>query len=161
MMQSALTGPKQFTGKHMLAILVAFFGVVIAVNLLLAYYANSTWSGLVAANGYDASQSFNADERRARAQQAEGWTTRLTHQGDTITLVFTDRNAQPLSGLTISSSVGRPTTDVQDQKLSFHEASPGTYLANVRLATGIWDVNIDINGDGEQDYRKTYEIIVK
>jgi nitrogen fixation protein FixH len=36
-----------FTGYHMLAILVAFFGVIISVNLLMAYYANSSWSGLI------------------------------------------------------------------------------------------------------------------
>ena len=28
--------PKAFTGRHMLAIMVAFFGVIISVNLLMA-----------------------------------------------------------------------------------------------------------------------------
>lgn len=160
-MTMADTAPKQFTGRHMLMILIAFFGVVIAVNLLLAYYANSTWSGLVTANGYDASQSFNADERRARAQQAEGWTTKLSHADGVITLAFTGKSGEPLHNLNIVASVGRPTTDSQDQKLTFSETAPGTYTAPAKLATGIWDVMTDTTGDGEQNYRKTFEIIVK
>jgi nitrogen fixation protein FixH len=160
-MQMATAQPRQFTGKHMLAILISFFGVVIAVNVALAYLANSTWSGLVVANGYDASQSFNADQRRTRIQQAEGWTMKLSHQDGAVTLVFADKAAQPLRGLTIVSAVGRPTTDSQDQKLSFRETAPGTYAAPVKLASGIWDVNVEVTGDGEQNYRKTYEIIVK
>lgn len=160
-MPMAATQPKVFTGRHMLAILIAFFGVVIGVNIVLAYFANSTWSGLVVANGYDASQSFNADQRRTRAQQAEGWTMKLTHQDGVITVMFADKNAQPLRRLTIVSSAGRPTTDAQDQKLTFHETAPGTYVADAKLAPGIWDVNMDVTGDGEQNYRKIYEIIVK
>ncbi len=60
---------KPLTGWHVLAMLVAFFGVIIGVNLTMAYFANSTWSGLVVANGYVASQSFDKDLARARAQR--------------------------------------------------------------------------------------------
>ena len=37
----------EFTGAHMLAVMVAFFGTVIAVNLVLAVLARSSWTGLV------------------------------------------------------------------------------------------------------------------
>ena len=43
---------KQFTGKHMLASIIGFFAVIFGVNFTMAYLANSTWSGLVVANGY-------------------------------------------------------------------------------------------------------------
>ena len=38
---------KEFTGRHMTAILVGFFGVVIAVNLTMASYATGTFGGVV------------------------------------------------------------------------------------------------------------------
>lgn len=157
----AAAQPRQFTGRHMLVILIAFFGVVIGVNLALAWFANSTWSGLVVANGYDASQSFNADQRRTRAQQAEGWVTRLSHHDGTLTLVFAGKDGQPLRALYIVAGVGRPTTAAQDQKLAFIETAPGTYVAVAKLAPGIWNVSTDVTGDGEQNYRKTYALIVK
>jgi nitrogen fixation protein FixH len=43
-----MEGP--FTGRHMTAILVGFFGVVIAVNLLMARFATSTFGGIVVEN---------------------------------------------------------------------------------------------------------------
>lgn len=36
---------RQFTGKHALAVFVAAFGVIIAVNLVLAYSAVKTFPG--------------------------------------------------------------------------------------------------------------------
>ncbi|RWK14298.1 FixH family protein, partial [Mesorhizobium sp.] len=51
--------PRVFTGRHMLAIILAFFGVVIAVNLTMATLANTSWTGLVVENTYVASQQFN------------------------------------------------------------------------------------------------------
>jgi len=44
-----MTG-KPFTGRHMLAVLVGFFGVVIAVNFIMASYATSTFGGVVVEN---------------------------------------------------------------------------------------------------------------
>ena len=50
---------RPFTGRHMAMILVAFFGVVIVVNLIMARYASSTFGGIVVENSYVASQEFN------------------------------------------------------------------------------------------------------
>ena len=57
--------------------MVAFFGVVIAVNLLMAHYAVSTFSGTVVDNSYVASQEFNGWLGAARAQRALGWTVEV------------------------------------------------------------------------------------
>ncbi|MBX4975304.1 cation transporter, partial [Rhizobium lentis] len=56
-----------FTGLHMLLATSAFFAVVIAVNVTMAFYASSSWSGLVVENTYVASQEFN---RKAAAMKA-------------------------------------------------------------------------------------------
>ena len=95
-MRSA-TAPREFTGRHMLASILAFFGVIIAVNLTMAYFANSTWSGLVVANGYIASQSFDDDLAKARAQDAMGWTVEVSHETNRVKVSFADRSNAPLS----------------------------------------------------------------
>lgn len=50
---------RAFTGRHMLATILTFFGVVIAVNLTMATLASTSWTGLVVENTYVASQQFN------------------------------------------------------------------------------------------------------
>jgi len=56
-MKAFTTGP--FTGKHFAVIIVAFFAVVIGVNLFMATQASATFGGVVVENSYVASQEFN------------------------------------------------------------------------------------------------------
>ena len=66
---------RKLTGWHVLAIFTAAFGVIIGVNLTLAFNAVATFPGLETGNSYVASQSFDA---RRDAQQALGWTVTAT-----------------------------------------------------------------------------------
>jgi nitrogen fixation protein FixH len=50
---------KPFTGYHMAAILIGFFGIVIAVNIYMAKVAVGTFGGTVVDNSYVASQNYN------------------------------------------------------------------------------------------------------
>ena len=63
-------GTRQFTGKHMLAIMLGFFAVVLAANMTMVYFARHSWTGLVVENSYVASQQFNAKMAETRAQAA-------------------------------------------------------------------------------------------
>jgi nitrogen fixation protein FixH len=159
-MRSA-TAPREFTGRHMLASILAFFGVIIAVNLTMAYFANSTWSGLVVANGYIASQSFDDDLAKARAQDAMGWTVEVSHETNRVKVSFAGRSNAPLSGMTVTGMLRRPTTDRQDQALAFASEGAGLYMAEAALAKGVWDVEITAAGTGGETYRKTYRLFVK
>ena len=63
---------RNFNGWHMFAILCAFFGVVIAVNITMATYASTTFGGIVVENSYVASQEFNRWLDEAKAERALG-----------------------------------------------------------------------------------------
>ena len=152
---------KPLTGWHVLAMLLAFFGVIFAVNFTMAYLANSTWSGLVVANGYVASQSFDDDLAKARAQEALGWKVDFTSSGDRIRLTFADAAGQKIDGLSITGDLERTVTDRQDQKLSFSPMGAGAYSAPATLSPGVWEVKIDAQGNGVSDYRKIYRFVVK
>ena len=65
---------RRFTGYHMTAILLAFFGIVVAVNLVMATYATRTFGGVVVENSYVASQKYNGWLAEARRQKQLGWT---------------------------------------------------------------------------------------
>jgi nitrogen fixation protein FixH len=60
----------ELTGRHVFAITAGSFGIIIAVNLLLAWKAVSTFPGVEVASSYAAGIGFDA--RRA-AQVALGW----------------------------------------------------------------------------------------
>jgi nitrogen fixation protein FixH len=153
---------KHLTGWHVLAMLVAFFGVIIGVNLTMAYFANSTWSGLVVANGFVASQSFDKDLAKSRAQAALGWTVDLKHDANSISLSLTDKDGTPIDGLTITGDLERTVTDAEDQALTFTNLGGGIYSAPATLAPGLWEVELDARGNAAiSDYRKIIRFTVK
>jgi nitrogen fixation protein FixH len=59
---------REFTGRHMLMIMLAFFGVIITVNVVMARFAMTSWTGLVVENSYVASQQFNEKMMAVRTQ---------------------------------------------------------------------------------------------
>ena len=155
------TSPKPITGKHVLVSLIAFFGVIITVNLTMAYLANSTWSGLIVKNGYVASQSFDKDLARSKAQDAMGWTVDMTHTMDRVRFTFTDQAASKIEGLRITGQLERPTTDRDDQSLTFSSIGAGVYTSPAKLAPGIWELELEAKGKDAFSYRKIFRFMVQ
>lgn len=152
---------KPLTGWHVLAMLVAFFGVIIGVNLTMAWFANTTWSGLVVANGYVASQSYDKDLARARAQEALGWKVGFSFGEDRLRLTFEDKDGRKIDSLAITGELERTVTDKEDQKLTFSPMGSGVYSAPATLSAGVWEVVVVAEGNGASGYRKAFRFVVK
>jgi len=134
--------PATFTGRHMLIITLGGFGVVIAVNLLMAILATVTFPGLIARNGYVASQTFNAEQAAARERQALGWHDALELSAERVALVVRDAAGRPVEDLTVTAMIGRPTSDRHDRMVVLAPQGDG-YAAELALAPGRWQVAID------------------
>lgn len=127
----------------MLAIFVLSFGVIIAVNLTLAFKAVSTFPGLEVKNSYVASQDFDA---RRQAQQALGWTSSVTYDAGQVTLNITDAADQPVQAADIRVLIGRKTTVEYDRypQMTFDGTA---YRAGIDLDVGVWIVKITAQSD--------------
>lgn len=152
---------KQIKGGHVLAMLLAFFGVIIAVNMVMAYFANSTWSGLVVENGYVASQNFDKHLAKAKAQEALGWDVGFSFDKDAVKVTFADARGARIDTLELTGKLQRTVTDKEDQVLTFAWMGSGVYSAPARLAPGLWEVEIDGKGNGVADYHKIFRFVVK
>ena len=142
-----LKAGKEFTGRHMLIIVVSFFLVIITVNLFMAYKAVNTFSGLEVRNGYVASQQFN---RNRDAQLALGWDVLASFEGhDFVRLDFTGENGAfvPAEAIAvIQAEIGRPTERLEDQELVFERTAEGYYLAPIEaLRPGKWYLRLKAN----------------
>jgi nitrogen fixation protein FixH len=152
---------RTFTGWHMAAITISFFAVVIAVNLTLAFFANTSWTGLVVANSYVASQSFNRDAEIAREQQELGWQMKLTVNRDLVQISILDRENQAMAGLDIRATLQRPTDEAGDQVLKLRDAGDGIYMANATIASGVWVADITAEGSARKPVRFVQRIFVR
>lgn len=146
------TATRNFTGWHMTAILVAFFGVVIGVNLVMARFAISTFGGTVVDNSYVASQNFNGWIDRARAGDRLGW--RIGHDvgADGRLLVsVTDAAGQPVSDATVSARLVHPLGRAAETRLDFAGQGAGRYHSRTAMPAGRWQVGLVVRrGDDSQ-----------
>lgn len=152
---------KELKGGHVLAMIIVFFGVIITVNMVMAYLANSTWSGLVVENGYVASQNFHNDLAKAKAQEALGWNVGFAFDGGSVKVTFTDASGRHIDNLDLTGRLQRTVTDKEDQVLAFGWVGSGAYTAPARLAPGLWEVEVHGTGDGVADYHKIFRFVVK
>ncbi len=159
MQASETTAKKPLTGRHMLAILIAFFGVVLVVNMGLAFIANWSWTGLVVENSYVASQEYNGFIANERRQEKLGWDTRFGH--DAIGLVFKvkDRAGAPVRGLKVVVTMGRPTHEGEDRVLILPETSPGVYNLDKTLPAGLWEAKLIATGKDGSEWRRDYRYV--
>lgn len=139
---------RKFTGWHMLAILLGFFGVVVGVNMTMATLAMKTFGGTVVDNSYVAGQRFNTWLGEARAQERLGWRTRLRLDADRrVTVALSDGSA-PLAGADVTAVARHPLGRAPDVTLTFRAAAPGSYIARAPLPAGRWLVHVEIRRAG-------------
>lgn len=132
------TTGRQITGRHVLIGFTAAFGLIIGVNLLLAWNAVNTFPGLEVKNSYVASQEF--DERKA-AQEALGWTVRADHDRGQLRLSITDASGAPVKVAALTATLGRATHVFDDSEPVF--TFDGTaYVAPVDLGDGNWNIRM-------------------
>lgn len=105
----------EIKGWHVLTGFGLAFGIIIAVNLTLAFQAVRTFPGLEVPNSYVASQVF--DEKRA-AQLALGWEVSAQLNGDVLSLIILE-NGTPIAPQIDAATFGRATHVGQDQTPDF------------------------------------------
>ena len=79
-------------------IFVAFFAVIIAVNLVYIYLAKSTWRGVETENSYQKGLNYNEVLKQEKKQQELGWSvdSRFTQTGSrkaSILVAILDKNS--------------------------------------------------------------------
>ena len=132
-------------GRHVLAILLSFFGVVFAMNGYFLFSALSTHTGVVAIEPYRKGLAYNARIAADERQTEIGWRDTLAVGRDgKIRVTLVDKSGAPVLGLVVTSVVGRPATARFDRAARLVEEAPGQYIANVSaLADGSWLVSIE------------------
>lgn len=138
-----------FTGWHMLAIMLAFFGTIIAVNFTMAYFATSTWSGLVVKNTYVASQEFNGKTAAIKEMLATGIAGELSVDGKGMRYRLTLPGNTPVVADSVLAHFKRPVGDHQDFEQVLTPAGDGLYLAEKAVLPGSWIVEMKATKGGK------------
>lgn len=135
---------RPFTGWHMTMILVTFFGIVIAVNLIMARYAIDTFSGTVVDNSYVASQSYNRWLAEADTQAKLGWSPKVSLDPARRVKLVILKDGTPIANVAAVGIAIHPLGRAPSIPLTFVSSSNGGLLANQALPAGRWRVQLSL-----------------
>ena len=127
---------RRFTGWHFTAIITAFFGVVITVNLTMAVFATRTFGGVVVENSYVASQKYNDWLEAAKRQQQLAWSIEpALDEQRRVTIALS------VEGATVTGFARHPLGREPDVSLTFVTKDAEARSVNA-LPAGRWNIHL-------------------
>ena len=165
-MNSARISPKALTGQKVLFMLVAFFGVVIGVNLVMMRLAIQTLPGTEVDSAYSASLAYEKQIEAARDQNARNWKVdahveRSGQGGATLQVEARDSSGQPISGLQFQGRFERPTDRRADLPVVLAEVGMGVYRGSaLTIAPGQWDLVLEGVAAGQRMFLSKNRVLL-
>lgn len=137
---------REFTGRLMAGILLAFFGVVVAVNVAMARLAGSTFGGVVVDNSYVASQQFNRWLARAEQQKALGWHAQASRDAaGRVVVALGEIGGAPTQ---VSGIARHPLGRLPDRAIVFAPTGDRRFVSREALPAGRWRLRLEVSSAG-------------
>ncbi len=132
-------------GWHVLAALLGFFAIVIAVNVGFAVIAVRSFPGEDVRRSYLQGLAYNDTLASRRAQAALGWNASADIGGDaaeaTVIVELRSRDGRPVDSASVTGELRWLTDSRRDRALTFERLGEGRYRALVRaLPPGRWQL---------------------
>lgn len=165
MADDTTTRPR-LTGRTVLAILVGFFAVVLAVNGVLLYTALASWTGIGVDNAYQRGLAYNRLLAEEDDQARLGWTVQLvfTQSGagqGRLDIALADRAGNPLDRAAVHAAFVRPTREGYDFGADLPAVGSGHYAADVRVPlAGQWEIRVQAD-HATGNYRLRERVMVR
>ena len=165
MNQAAPSRP--ITGRMVFFMMVAFFGVVIGVNVIMIRLAIQTLPGTEVDSAYSASLAYQKEITTAQAQSARNWKVeahveRSGQGGATLRVEARDNLGRPMSGLKFQGRFERPTDRRADLAVSLAEVGIGIYRGNAEtIASGQWDLVVEGVAGGQRLFLSKNRVLLQ
>jgi nitrogen fixation protein FixH len=135
-------------GWHVLAAMVAFFGVIFSVNAFFITTALRTFPGEETRRSYVQGLAYNDVIAEREAQAALGWTAAANLTPTQVLVAVNDADGAPVSNLQLVGALQHPANMQLDRALVFEELRPGVYAAAAQsLDEGLWTLTAEAEGD--------------
>ena len=143
-----------------LAVILGLFFVAL-VNAYMVVSALGTFPGEAGTvNGYELSNEYNRILNAQQTRTSLGWKVVLFGKDQHLALRLTDRDGQPLSGLTITATATRPVGPLCATELTFQSDGAGRWMSTRPLDLGQWLVDLKAASPG-RNYVITRRVIIR
>jgi nitrogen fixation protein FixH len=157
---------KPLTDTKVFLILVAFFAVVIGVNVTMMKLAIATLPGTDVDSPYAAGLGYEKEIAAARGQAARNWQVdariqRNADGGAMVRIEARDATGRPVTGLKFLGRLERPTDKRADLPVGLAEIGIGVYGGQASaVAPGQWDLVLEGDARGERMFMSRNRVIL-
>ena len=153
-MKEASPSGRVLTGRMVLAMVLAFFAVVVGVNVYMARVASQTFRGLASSHAYTDGLAYNKQIEAAHAQDALGWQVkgslkRIAPGRTQITVTQADAQGQPAADAQVSVEFQFPVDRNRNKTLALTMREPGLYVGEVDIGPGHWGLLLRVSQNGQ------------
>ena len=151
---------RELTGRHVLIIMLVFFGVIIGASIWFTTMAVQSFRGEDVEKSYRQGLDYNETLAERAAQNELGWSARVNLVGgmdDRTLIVQIAADERPIYGLSFTGKLRHPVDTDLDRTITFQPAANGTARADVSGLIGQWTLQA-IAADGQDDFRFTYPL---
>jgi nitrogen fixation protein FixH len=165
-MRKSTVSDKPLTGRKVLIMLVAFFGVVIGVNMTMMKLAILTLPGTEVDSAYTASLGYDKEIAAAHDQNARHWQVdahiqRGADGGATLQVEAHDKSGRPMTGLKFQGRLERPTDKRADLPVELAEVGIGIYRGSApQVAPGQWDLVLEGDAAGQRMFLSKNRVLL-
>jgi nitrogen fixation protein FixH len=166
-MQADMTQPRrQITGRTVLLCMIAFFGIISAVNAVMIKVAVSTFAGVDTDSAYRAGLGYKKEEAAAAAQQALNWTVegRLNRAPSglaTLSVDVKDAQQRPVNNVVVNARLSHPATARHDQAIVLTQMPDGSFSGQAEATPGQWLLTLDVIRGETRLYRSVSRLMLK
>ncbi|MGO4714088.1 FixH family protein [Bradyrhizobium sp. 2TAF24] len=157
---------RPLTGRVVLVMVVAFFAVIISVNVVMMTLAVKTLPGTEVDSAYRASLAYGGEIKAAEAQAQRQWrvgahVAREADGGAALQVEALDRDGAPLDGIAFSSRLERPADQNGDRVVVLTGIGQGRYRGRVAdVGPGQWDLVIEGERAGERVFLSRNRVVL-
>lgn len=156
----------ELKGVHVLAMLLAFFGMIGIVNAVMINLALTTLPGTQTKSAFEDSQKFNRQLDAIAAQDARGWQVDIMtaglKSGAPLVVNAHDKAGETLGGLAVSARIERPTNARFDHALVLKDVGGGRYVAALpELEAGQWLLTVEMKRGSERVFVSQRRVVIK
>ncbi len=148
---------KELTGRHVLYMLLAFFGVMLAVNIYFTVAAVKSFRGEDVPRSYRQGLEYNQTLAARAVQNDMDWSVRANQIDDRIVLLFQDNDGQAITQLSVEAKLRHPVDTARDLPVKFSPNAEGRYEATNIPLGGKW-LLVGTASNSAQKFKFEYEL---
>ncbi len=119
--------PFRIKGWYVLAGLIAFFGIIIAVNVTFITFAARSFPGESVERPYEKGLRYNLTLQQRQQAEAGNWQANITISNSSLLVIHITNENGPVDGLEVNIHLVWPGLPDRDRRLTLLASGPGTY----------------------------------